>query len=311
MPLTIEPPWIPTTLRGNYLYWKNTKTGETRKIYVPEGQLAGIKKDLEKYRKLTSGLGYPWVPVRYEEPYIYYKSSVSGLETKSFVPHEMRLDVARFLKPFLGELGKAKVVDLYPVGKGKYLYRDRGDFTMLTEVMTARDRALSNFSSNPYTIRTGTVTAVHEGNLIELDGKVLVRLRNTETPLYRQNATAWQQAKDYTTSLLPNGTNVTLKILINQPRDNAGNTLADVYISDTKSNIAEKIMRAGLAPVKSAESQPVEPKLFALQENGLLRVKKPNELGTSDWTTESPISPEPIIAKTPEVITKFPEPLIA
>lgn len=166
----------------------------------------------------------------------------------------MRGDIARFLKPSLGEPGRARVLDLFPIGKAKYKYIDRGNFTMLREAMTARDKALSGFSNNPYTIRMGNITDVYEGNLIAVDG-VLVRLRNTDTPVYAQNATAWKQAKDYTSALLPKGTPVTLKILINQQADDAGNTLADVFISNTKEEIAASIQQAGLAPIKSTEPQ--------------------------------------------------------
>ncbi len=249
MLLKIDAPWQPVSLRGNYLTWKNPRTGETRKTYITEGQLKEVRQDLSKYNKLRQGLGYPWNPVRYDGEYIYYLSSVSGLETKSFVPPELRDIATQFLKA-TGEPGKAKVLTMTPIGAGKYEYIDRGNFTTLRDIATAEDVAKSPWMSHPYSIRQGTVTAVYEGNRIAVDG-VIVSLRNTDTPIYAQDRAGWQAAKDYTTRLLPVGTQVTLKILTDMPRDAGGDTLADVTVANE--DIAGKIMQQGHAPIKSAE----------------------------------------------------------
>lgn len=233
MPLIIDPPWHPTSLKGNYLYWKNSQTGAIRKSYVPDGQIAGIKKDLAKYHKLTSGLGYPWVPVRYEEPYIYYKSSVSGLETKSFVPPEMRKDIAQYLKPSLGEPGKARIIDLQPIGKGKYAYINRGNFTMLREILSPSERAMMPYKFDKFTKRIGVVTKVLDVETLLIDDEVIIKIKRVQAPDFRKNPKEWLEGKQYLESVALNQT-VLLEIDLNAPTDNQGTTVAKVNLLGKK-----------------------------------------------------------------------------
>ncbi len=205
---------------------------DERITYIPDSQLAEIKKDLEKYRKLTSGLGYPWVPVKYEEPYIYYKSSVSGLETKSFVPPEMRASANQFLKAS-GEPGRARILDLDPVGKGKYAYIDRGNFTRLREVLSTGERAMMPYSVwDKYTKRTGVVEKVIDAETIIVEG-VLVKIKYAQAPNFRQHPKEWLAGKEYLESIALNQS-VVLKIDLNAPFDNQGTVVAEVRMLGEK-----------------------------------------------------------------------------
>src|SRR3972149_4291667 len=247
MIIKVDPPWYPTSVRGNYLYWKNANTGDTRKSYISEGQLAQVKKEVGKYHKLVSGMGYPWTPVRYDGEYIVYKSATTGLETKSFVPPEMREDVAKFLRAS-GEPGKARVIDLHSVGKGKYAYIERKKFTDLREALSRQEQELMTLNLfEKYTKRTGVVEQVLDAETILVDG-VVVKIKYAQAPDFRKNLALWTEGKQYLESIILNQS-VVLKIDLNVPTDERGTTVAEVFLKGEPKYLPQsKVINLTLPP---------------------------------------------------------------
>lgn len=254
--LQIDGNWIPTQLRGNTLYWKNIKTQDTRTSFISQGRVKSTKKELAKFKSLSKGLGYPWVPDRYEAPYIIYKSSVSGLETESYVPSEWQHLVPLFLK-VSGAPSRARIITLDKTGKRTYEYIDRGDFDLLRDTMTVRDKAIAGFGNNPYSTRTGIITKVIDGHTVEIDGSVVVSMIGVQTPSYRADPEGFKHARDFTERFLL-GKEVSVKVYDNTPRDSNGNVAGKVYIKRAEistefMDVGGEIMYQGHAPIDSSE----------------------------------------------------------
>lgn len=248
--------WIPTQLRGNTLHWKNVKTQETRTSFISQGRIKSTKKELAKFKTLSKGLGYPWVPDRYEAPYIIYKSSASSLETESYVPTEWQHLVPYFLKAS-GAPGRARIITLDQTGKRTYEYIDRGDFDLLRDTMTVRDKAIAGFGNNPYSTRTGIVTKVIDGHTVEIDGSVVVSMIGVDTPSYRADPEGFLHAREFTERFML-GKEVSVKVYDNTPRDSSGSVAGKVYIkraeiSDEFMDAGGEIMYYGHAPIDSTE----------------------------------------------------------
>lgn len=241
-------PWAPERLKGNLLYLRNSQTGQSRTQVISQDRISSLKKEIERFNALKQGLPYPWQPVKLEGNYLYYRSVNSGLITKVHIPESMLSAMTEeFRKGNLSKRGKAVIInDL----TGRREQIDRGDFKMLREMMTAREKALSPFASHPFTKRVGIVDRVINGNTIVVDG-VVVRIRYTETPSFKADKEGYLAAKQ-ATEVMALGKQATLTINLDNPTDSEGNTLADIEL-EGKLNLSEALMAKGIAPISTVE----------------------------------------------------------